>query len=228
MDNTCTTDGAIGSPQLNDGYHLPTKTNDNRYHLVERRVDEKRGRHLVATEPIQKGQLLFTERPLLSLQSIGNSHSGALVCRCCRAFIGGPDLALGIAAGTIDREHAFEEYQKLQSLQGHQKKSCIIINDDTIDTWNHQELLVPCRNQCGELFCSKACEDLMWSCCGHNLLCTGLISDDDNGHLKESSINHMDKNGYEYDENDNDLQIGNNSTHPLLQYKVNNQELCWT
>ena len=70
--------------------------------LYERKDSLSRGRHPVSTEIILKGRILFNKRPLLPSQSIGNAHDGALVCRCCRAFIGGLDLCLGIASGRIN------------------------------------------------------------------------------------------------------------------------------
>ena len=76
------------------------------FQALHRRSDSPvRGRHLVATRSIQKGELIFVEKPLLSLQTLGNAHAGALVCRHCRAFVGGPDLCLKVASGSLSRDN---------------------------------------------------------------------------------------------------------------------------
>jgi hypothetical protein len=113
-----------------------------------RQDDSLRGRHLVAARRIQKDELIFCERPLCSLQSIGNVHQGALVCRACRAFCGGPSLCLKLASGSLKREDVFHE----------------------------EPSLVPCRQKCGEVYCSIECEHDFWKC--HTLLCTGPIKDE--------------------------------------------------
>merc|ERR1719362_2272131 len=71
--------------------------------FYERRRTVARGRLLVSTRKISKNSLIFVERPILSLQSTGNLLSGTLVCRCCRCFIGGPDVCLDMGLGKISR-----------------------------------------------------------------------------------------------------------------------------
>ena len=97
--------------------------------LFERKDSPAKGRHLVATQRIQKGQLLFVERPLLCLQSVGNSTLGALNCRHCRAFIGGPDICLAVASGRVSREDVWDYYQKRTESSadkgGKDRASCI-------------------------------------------------------------------------------------------------------
>jgi hypothetical protein len=112
-----------------------------------RQDDDIRGRHLVATRNIEKGELIFCERPLCSMQSLENVHQGALVCRCCRAFCGGPSLCLKLASGSLQRENIFD-YSNL----------------------------TPCRQNCGEVFCSIECEEDFWR--SHEILCTGPIEDE--------------------------------------------------
>lgn len=151
----------------------------------ERRNSTEKGRHLVATQYIHKGDVIFFERPLLSLQSLGNAHQGALVCRCCRCFIGGPDLALKVASRNVKREDVWDFYEK---------------NEQDLNKDNENYKMVQCRNKCGELYCSRECEENMWNCCGHDLLCTGLIPESTKDEQME-----------EHDEK---------MLHPLLQFKV--------
>lgn len=147
--------------------------------LFQRKDDPTRGRHLIASQDIAKGELILVERPLLSMQTLGNSHDGALCCRCCQAFIGGPDLCLMVASGKLNREKVWDYYRN------HEDEIC---REKSYKIWS-------CRNNCGELFCSQECERNMWSSCGHDLLCTGLIEEPTD---------------YEPDHN----------LHPLLEFKV--------
>ncbi|GFH60730.1 hypothetical protein CTEN210_17206 [Chaetoceros tenuissimus] len=149
-----------------------------------RKDDAFRGRHLCATEHIAKDEVIFVERPLLSLQSVANSHQGALCCRSCRAFVGGPDLCMLLASGKLNRDGVWSYYNENESE--------ILGLGSANENLNYK--MVPCRNNCGELFCSKKCEN---EChlAGHDLLCTGLIPEG--------------KNETECEE-----------LHPLLQFKV--------
>ena len=174
--------------------------------LYRRETSEARGRHLVSTQDINEGQIIFVERPLLSLQSFGNSHTGALVCKRCRAFVGGPDLCVGVASGRIDREKIFDyghdhTGSKISNC-GHDGsgvcKPCV----DEENFKGYDTTMVPCRNNCGEIFCSKACEEISWVEGGHRLLCTGLIPDSDDAAAE--------------------IDTGGSASklHPLLQFKI--------
>jgi len=123
----------------------------------------------VASQNISKNELIFVERPLLSLQSIGNAHRGALCCRFCRAFVGGPDSALMVASGELNRENVWDYYRN------HHEHDYGI--EGTDDPSKEACKMHACRNDCGEIFCSRDCEEKHWCCGGHDLLCTGLIPD---------------------------------------------------
>lgn len=148
----------------------------------------------MASQNISKNELIFVERPLLSLQSIGNSHRGALCCRFCHAFVGGPDLALLVASEDLRRENLWEYYRNHYNEQGYR----IDAGDDLCN----KEVcrMHPCRNDCGEIFCSRDCEEKHWFCGGHDLLCTGLIPDPEDA--AEDGVDIED------------------SMHPLLEFKV--------
>jgi hypothetical protein len=116
--------------------------------------DEERGRHLVATERIDAGSLVFMERPLLCQQSLANSHEGALACRHCKCFIGSPAVGLQLTCGLLTRQDLCNKLATNQNQQGEEKK------------------IVSCRQFCGELYCSNSCEQIHWESSGHCLLCT--------------------------------------------------------
>jgi len=114
-----------------------------------RAYDEERGRHLIATEKIDGGALVFMERPLLCQQSLVNSHE-ALACRQCKCFIGSPGMGLELTCGLLSRQDICNRFIR---QDGHHK-------------------IIPCRQLCGELYCSKSCELTHWESSGHCLLCT--------------------------------------------------------
>ena len=49
----------------------------------EKNPNDGRGRRLVASRSIQEGRLVFVERPVVAMQSLGNMHEGVLVCNYC-------------------------------------------------------------------------------------------------------------------------------------------------
>ncbi len=126
--------------------------------LVRRSTSPTRGRHLLANDKIQKGQLIFCERPLVALQSTGNVHSGALVCHYCMAFCGSPAQALQIAADPT----------RLQE---------ITTSDPLPEQQNGDHALIPCQHKCGQVYCSIECQQDDWEWGGHKELCTGWIDD---------------------------------------------------
>ena len=71
--------------------------------LYKRQDSLARGRHLVANRSIEEGEIVFNERPLLSLQTIGNAHDGALVCRRCKCFLFCRKTQLKLCAGQMAR-----------------------------------------------------------------------------------------------------------------------------
>ena len=183
--------------------------------LHRRETSESKGRHLVSTQKIEEGQIIFVERPLLSLQSFGNSHTGALVCKRCRAFVGGPDISLGVASGRISREdiwdHVKENGDALKSGDASATLERIVALDDgsgsckvCVDEETFQGYdtsMVPCRHGCGEIFCSLECEENSWLEGGHDLLCTGLIPDSENAPGPDDTNPEL-------------------TLHPLLQFKI--------
>ena len=194
--------------------------------LYRRGVDASRGRHLISTSRIDVGTLIFRERPLLSLQSVGNAQRGALVCRSCRCFIGGPGLALAISSGRVSREDALvywdqEEERRRGEAQprrhgdaeGGAVNKCVESGEDVDldydNTGRQNHAMVPCRNRCGELFCSEQCESDLWLH-GHDLLCTGLIPDP----AQEERVE--DEGSVSGDSGETSKQ----DLHPLLKFKM--------
>jgi hypothetical protein len=109
--------------------------NDSSLFRYERSID--RGRRLVATTDIHKGQLLFVERPLIALQSMGNACDGALVCSYCMSFCGSPKQAIQIAADpSCLQKITTSATSKITSVSG-------------MGEYN----LIPCRHKCGHVYC---------------------------------------------------------------------------
>ena len=176
---------------------------------LHRRLDSPtKGRHLVASRRIEKSEVVFVDRPLLSLQSLGNSHAGALTCRRCRCFIGGPDLALAVCSGQVSPQDCFSYYQK--QIPDDLESESTLIEDDAYR-------MVPCRNACGEMYCSDQCARDHWDVHGHCLLCTGLLPDNDE---KNSADENKDKDEERSGQSIDEIGVEGASVHPLLRFKI--------
>lgn len=132
--------------------------------LVRRRDSETRGRHLIAEDNIVKGQIIFCERPMIALQSLGNSFSGALCCQYCMSFVGTPEQALEIASDPT-------------CLQA-------ITTKDHPEQMEGEHALIACRYKCGHVYCSLECQQDDWEWGGHKELCTGNIEQTNHPLLK--------------------------------------------
>jgi hypothetical protein len=126
--------------------------------LIHRADSDTRGRHLAAATHIEKGRLLFCERPMIALQSTGNVHEGILVCQYCQAFCGTPEMALQIAAFPTCLPE-------------------ITTNEPTTNDNDEQYNMIPCPDKCGHVYCCRECQQDDWAWGGHEELCTGKIED---------------------------------------------------
>lgn len=102
--------------------------------------------------------MVFCERPLVALQTVGNIHSGALVCHYCMSFCGSPSQALRIGA----------DPGQLQE---------ITTTDPPVDQQSGDYALILCRHKCGQVYCCMECQQDDWEWGGHKELCTGWIDD---------------------------------------------------
>jgi hypothetical protein len=136
--------------------------------LIRRADSDTRGRHMAAATQIEKGRLLFCERPMVALQSTGNVHRGILVCHYCQAFCGTPEIALQVAADPTCLPN-------------------ITTNDEPTDdnqTNEEQYNMIPCPDKCGHVYCCRDCQQDDWAWGGHEELCTGKIEDPEHPLLK--------------------------------------------
>ena len=133
-----------------------------------RRIDDPiKGRHLIATQAITKGQLLFVERPLLAFQSIQNLHYNRYVCYNCKAFVNTPANALlwRCRSTTTDSDIDIESQPPDTSKAA---SEVVAVQQQQSD----QYCCIPCRHSCGYVYCSNQCETECWHR-HHQLLCTG-------------------------------------------------------
>ena len=171
--------------------------------------DEQRGRCLIATSDfIQKGRLLFAERPVVAMQSIGNSFDGALVCSYCMAFCGTPKQALCVASDpSLLQEITTSNVDNTQSEKNKKKNS----NNNKVLFDKHT--IHFCRHNCGHIYCCIECQQDDWTWGGHRELCTGSIPQD------ESAEN------VEEEQEDQEIDDNKFSTmHPLLRFKIHARE----
>ena len=139
---------------------------------------------MVATKPISKGRLIFCERPLVALQSLGNP---VWICHGCHAFVGGPHQALDILAT--------RQMPTIITAGGDDKTKATANDEDENDDQSSWKV-VPCRYDCGQVYCSVECEADCWEA-RHRFLCTGRI-------------------GAEEEEEEENMEA---QPHPLIEFK---------
>ena len=172
------------SCRTNEIHHGPKKKKVTmfptyRYQRNDNDNDNTRGRHLVAARCIDKNELILIERPLVSLQSLENLHSSTLVCRYCRAHCGQPTDSLQLVSQCQTRCQIVMKNHNRNNNKNEQPH-----DSDNNNNNNNNDTLVSCPQNCGEIYCSRACQQDHWPV--HRLLCTGTIpqkeEDDDDNH----------------------------------------------
>jgi hypothetical protein len=148
------------------------------------RNESERGRCLIATTNILKGQLIFIDRPVVALQSTGNVHDGVIVCSYCMAFCGSPKQALQVASDPSRLVDITTKKSPSSSTSASASPSGI--NSEGDDDNKHdqhsseayddeQYAMIQCRQHCGHVYCSRECQEDDWEWGGHKELCTGAI-----------------------------------------------------
>ena len=102
-----------------------------------------RGRCLLASRDIDKGETILTEAPLVVARMPDCGASGRLACERCLAFLGPSDLHASVHAAHTPLSDA--------------ESWCVT-----------DQRIVPCG--CGALYCCRRCADAD-TACGHSLLC---------------------------------------------------------
>ena len=203
-------------------FHKIVHDDDSGNDTDDGRIREKRsrrGRHLVATSNISKGQLVFCERPMVCLQSTGNVYSGVLVCHYCMSFCGSPSQSLEIAANPSSLPTiTTAKHEVSNSTQ----------NEQELDS-SSRYALISCRYYCGHVYCSIECQQDDWMWGGHEQLCTGCIGNDanvksdeqeqPNESSKEEGSDGNDENKVNDGAENDDGCTDDTNDHPLLQFK---------
>lgn len=109
-----------------------------------------------AMRSIRRGDVIFSESPILFLQSVPNRQDD-LVCAACAKFVG----TIGTQLSLLSRES--QRHEHLNDFPRFPNDVCL-------------SPMYPCLNQCGEVYCSDDCRSLHHTD-GHYLLCTGSISE---------------------------------------------------
>jgi len=114
------------------------------------------GRGLFARKNLENESVILQEAPLAAMQSLENLQN-VLVCAECLGFIGSLESQLAVLGGVPRSE--LSEYMQAQPKH--------IISP-----------IVPCNQECGEMYCSQVCCDKHFQRC-HRFLCTGPITDEE-------------------------------------------------
>jgi len=133
-----------------------------------RYIDQHHGRGLFSSQNFNKNDVIFTEKPLVSLQQVYNRQE-AWCCAHCRTFLGNLD----------------DQFSSLLGLTKMNIKSTIHLpfsekfsNNSTTKTNQNSKNVVECIWGCGENYCSEKCRDESFTQ-NHNLLCVGQIPSTD-------------------------------------------------
>ncbi|KAK3287616.1 hypothetical protein CYMTET_4881 [Cymbomonas tetramitiformis] len=101
--------------------------------------------------------------PAIRITDLACNAAHCLACASCHAFVGSLDLQMELQSGAATRATVLESMPscRLPEMPGcpHQ------LNE-----------LLPCRQGCGQVYCSEGCLQKHWSR-GHRLLCTGALTD---------------------------------------------------
>jgi len=138
----------------------------------ERHPGEALGRRLIASSDIRRDRLIFVERPVVAMQSMGNIHGGALVCSYCMAFCGSPQQTFRV----ISDPSCLEEVTTNKD-----NRSCTNEEDNAVknNIGDDPHAMHCCMHNCGRIYCSLECQQDDWQWGGHKELCTGMIPDAD-------------------------------------------------
>lgn len=117
------------------------------------------GDGVCATKNYTAWDIIYREKPLHFLQTIPN-RLDVLVCSYCYKFIGSVGVQLRYLQKKLTRHD-------LTNTRTHDVPPYKVLSQH----------IIPCQKACGELYCSETCRDSHWSSRGHQLLCTGAISD---------------------------------------------------
>ena len=176
---------------------------------------------MVASRSIQEGRLVFVERPVVAMQSLGNMHEGVLVCNYCMAFCGSPKQSLQVASSDNPAEILQEIItgNKTNNKSASDQDCCRVVdegssNNIVLDTIHN---LHKCRHNCGHIYCSLECQQDDWEWGGHRELCTGTIPES----IPKIILETTNEDNDDSDENNgsgNDLDDDN--LDPLLKFKI--------
>jgi SWI/SNF-related matrix-associated actin-dependent regulator 1 of chromatin subfamily A len=120
----------------------------------------------VAARAYARGEVIWSERPLVALQA-ARSRGSVLACACCLARLGGADGHLAAAARRSGRmEAAAAPPSALPPLPAAPALGA-----------PPARAAVTCARGCGELFCDASCAARA-DAHGHRLLCVGPLDED--------------------------------------------------
>ena len=188
----------------------------------ENHPDDELGRRLIASSNIEQGRLIFVERPVIAMQTMGNMHEGVLVCNYCMAFCGNPEQAIRVASDPSCLQEITTNNSRCIPVEGN--KDGQQLSNGFLDDPNNNALY-RCRHNCGHIYCSMECQQDDWEWGGHRELCTGTIPDP----VEPSSQHHLENTIEDGDENDDSLskesqKDTNTPMDPLLKFKIHAME----
>ncbi|KYQ94027.1 hypothetical protein DLAC_04299 [Tieghemostelium lacteum] len=127
--------------------------------VTRKYISENKGRGLFAEKSFEKDEVIFSERPLFSVQHVYN-RSTAWTCGNCFKFL-----------GSLNRQLA--HYKKLFGIKDQISipESPDVCNQQ-LNQYEFQTKVFSCFAKCGEKYCSEECRNLSFYN-HHQILCVG-------------------------------------------------------
>ncbi|KAF8072944.1 ATXR2 [Scenedesmus sp. PABB004] len=141
-----------------------------------------RGKGVFATRDFAQGEVVFEERPLVAVQELASKLEVSCCAHCFRAVgtveqhVGGKLCCLisdlSDAAEEADLREVQERVDKIHAAVDSNFLDGLLSGRVRLPLTQHVEMAEPvkCRCECGEEYCSTACEAAAWERC-HCLLC---------------------------------------------------------
>ena len=140
-----------------------------------------RGKCVVATTEVKKGEIIYHENPIVSLQTLENKQDVA-VCHCCKIHLGTVEQQMELLSKRVARPeyHLHKpgwQFCKPEHCEISAKPSTNKTEIGISANLHASVNMLPCKFRCGELYCSKRCLQVDLEKNGHIFQCTGPIDD---------------------------------------------------
>ena len=137
-----------------------------------------KGKCVVAATKVKRGEIIYHEKPLVSLQTLENKQDVA-VCHCCKIHLGTVEQQMELLCKRVSRPeyHLHQPGSWFCGAERHEVGAEQSTIPPPHKNTNTDINMFSCKFNCGELYCSQSCLDIDREKNGHMFQCTGPIKD---------------------------------------------------